>query len=64
MITENFYGKSQPCEPTSIVKTEDSVAKKRKQLEGRGQIIMGNWLNIMEYSRLGSSAQRLSNDYL
>ena len=34
MIAENFYGKSQPCEPTSIVKTEDSDAKKKKQLEG------------------------------
>ncbi|KAK3103159.1 hypothetical protein FSP39_016894 [Pinctada imbricata] len=33
IIAENFYGKSEPCEPTSIVQTEDADAKKKKQLE-------------------------------
>lgn len=30
VMAENFYGKSDPCEPTTIVRTEDSSIKKTK----------------------------------
>lgn len=35
VIAENFYGKSDPCEPTSTIQTEESEASKRKKREGR-----------------------------
>jgi hypothetical protein len=39
VIAENFYGKSDACEPTSTICTEDSEASKRKKLEGRKSFI-------------------------
>lgn len=35
VIAENFNGKSDPCEPTSTIQTEESEASKRKKHEGR-----------------------------
>ena len=35
VIAENFYGKSDPCEPTAVIKTDESDAiKKKKAMEG------------------------------
>ena len=39
MFADNFYGRSEPCEPTAPVKTEEPEAsRKKKQMEGKLQI--------------------------
>lgn len=35
-MAENFYGRSDPCEATATIKTDEpEEVKKKKQLEGR-----------------------------
>ena len=41
VIAENFYGKSEPCEPTSTIQTEESESSKRKKHEGRETVENG-----------------------
>ncbi|XP_061166987.1 twitchin-like isoform X9 [Saccostrea echinata] len=44
VIAENFYGKSDPCEPTSTIKMEDSEDKKRKKHEDEmGRKVRGKY---------------------
>ena len=33
VIAENFYGRSDPCEPTSLIKTPDDGKKRRPGME-------------------------------
>ncbi|XP_052707844.1 twitchin-like isoform X13 [Crassostrea angulata] len=44
VIAENFYGKSDPCEPTSTIQTEESEASKRKKREDEsGRKVRGTY---------------------
>jgi hypothetical protein len=41
VIAENFYGKSEPCEPTAVIKTDESDAiKKKRAQEGKFIIVI------------------------
>jgi hypothetical protein len=43
VIAENFYGKSEPCEPTAVIKTDESDAIKKKRAQ-EGKFIIVIWL--------------------
>ena len=45
VIAENFYGKSEPCEPTAVIKTDESDAiKKKRAQEGKSIIVICCWV--------------------
>ncbi|XP_071120619.1 twitchin-like isoform X18 [Mytilus edulis] len=53
VVAENFYGKSDPCDPTAVIKTDesDAIKKKRALEDGFGRKVRGTGPKVDNYDK-------------